>query len=103
MLFKEDFEAGKIINQSTIYANELLNFCDDGSGHYAASFGHDDLIMCDVQLQFVKQTLQYKYLKEMVGVSNPEMFNPYAALGDAEVYDLYSKYDIDNINQKRLK
>ena len=105
MLFKEDFEAGKIVNQSTVYANELLNFCDDGSGHYAASFGHDDLIMCDVQLQFVKQTLQYKYLKEMVGVVNPNVFNPYEIINDGTYlnYDTLERYDIDNINQNRLK
>lgn len=110
LLYKEDFERGKIVNQSTTYAAEILNFCDDGSGHYAASFGHDDLVMCDVQLQFVKQTLQYKYLKEMIGVSNPNMFNPYEVIGvtrpDSPIesdYDLFNKYDIDHINQKRLK
>lgn len=106
MLFKEDFERGKIINKSTVFANELLNFCDDGSGHYAASFGHDDLIMTTVQLQFVKQTLQYKYLKEMIGISDPNMFNPYDYIRpDLNMnYDnIIGKYDIDHINEKRLK
>ena len=106
MLFKEDFERGKIINKSTVFANELLNFCDDGSGHYAASFGHDDLIMTTVQLQFVKQTLQYKYLKEMIGISDPNMFNPYDYIRpDLNMnYDnIIGKYDIDHINERRLK
>lgn len=108
MLFKEDFERGKIINKSTVFANELLNFCDDGNGHYAASFGHDDMVMTAVQLQFVKQTLQYKYLKEMLGIDNPGMFNPYSLINPNQPmmpadYDLYNKYDVDNINQRRLR
>lgn len=79
LLFKEDFERGKIINRSTVFANEIINFCDNGTGHYKASFGHDDMVMTGVQLEFVKQTLQYKYIKETVGVSmNSDLFNPYA-------------------------
>lgn len=79
LLFKEDFERGKIINRSTVFANEIINFCDSGTGHYKASFGHDDMVMTGVQLEFVKQTLQYKYIKETVGVSmNSDLFNPYA-------------------------
>ena len=79
LLFKEDFERGKIINKSTTFANEIINFCDNGTGHYKASFGHDDMVMTGVQLEFVKQTLQYKYIKETVGVSmSSDLFNPYA-------------------------
>ena len=79
LLFKEDFERGKIINKSTTFANEIINFCDNGTGHYKASFGHDDMVMTGVQLEFVKQTLQYKYIKETVGVSmSSDLFDPYA-------------------------
>ena len=105
MLFKEDFEAGRIINQSTTYANELLNFCDNGSGHYEASFGHDDLVMCSVQLQFVKQTLQYKYLKELIDVTNSDAFNPYEVMHRYDVgsnYDTF-QYESNNTNQRRLR
>lgn len=116
-LFKEDFERKKLINKSTLFANELLNFCDDGSGHYRASYGHDDIVMTNVQLQFVKQTRQYKFLKENIGVqTNRQMFNPYSALGsrglsyDTYMRDYISQYQQQNVysvqtqqNKSRLK
>lgn len=81
LLFKEDFERGRIINPSTTFAAELTNFCDDGSGHYEAAFGHDDMVMATVQLQFVKNTLQFKYLKEMAGIDlTSNAYNPYSMI-----------------------
>ena len=64
LLFQEDFERGLIVNDSDIFVFELENFCDDGTGHYKASFGHDDTVMAMVQLEFIKKTLQYKILLE---------------------------------------
>lgn len=100
MLFKEDFERGRIINKSTVFSNEIINFCDDGSGRFEASFGHDDMVMTGVQLQFVKQTLQYKYLKEMAAITiTTSAFNPYSLLDDPEKYD----YLYEDTTNKRLR
>lgn len=81
ILFKESFERGKTRNSSEVFHNELLNFTDNGSGRYAAGYGHDDLVMTAVQLEFVKQTLQYKHLRDRVGEpgESPDstLWNPY--------------------------
>lgn len=63
-LFKEQYELGKIKDNSSIFIDELTNFVNDGSDHFAASFGHDDSVMAEVQLIFVMDTLQYKLMKE---------------------------------------
>ena len=83
-LFKESFEKGLIINDSSHMALELGNFNDTGNGHFKAAFGHDDLVMASVQLEFVKETLQYTLLKNDFDViqdtdqsSNELIWNPY--------------------------
>ena len=48
LLYKEDYERSKIINSAAEYMVELSNFCDDGTGHYKASFGHDDMVMSSI-------------------------------------------------------
>ena len=65
-------------------ALELGNFNDTGNGHFKAAFGHDDLVMASVQLEFVKETLQYTLLKNDFDViqdtdqsSNELIWNPY--------------------------
>lgn len=65
IMFKESYEKDLIQNNSSKFMAELDKFCDDGTGHFKASFGHDDMVMTMVQLEFVKSTLQYKFLKEM--------------------------------------
>ena len=60
MLYKEEYERDNFVNDSAEYMIELNNFSDDGNGHYKAAFGHDDMIMAEVQLTFVKESLQYK-------------------------------------------
>lgn len=65
IMFKESYEKDLIQNNSSKFMSELDKFCDDGTGHFKASFGHDDMVMTMVQLEFVKSTLQYKFLKEM--------------------------------------
>ena len=65
IMFKESYEKDLIINDSSLYMTELDKFCDDGTGHFKASFGHDDMVMALIQLEFVKATLQYKFMKEM--------------------------------------
>ena len=64
LLYKEEYEKDILINDSAEYMVELNNFSDNGNGKYAAAFGHDDMVMAEVQLTFVKETLQYKLFKE---------------------------------------
>lgn len=64
LLYKEAYENDVLINDSAEYMVELNNFTDKGNGTYAAAFGHDDMVMTEVQLMFVKSTLQYKLMKD---------------------------------------
>lgn len=65
LLFKMDIERSKIINQSTLFLCEAENFSDSkGNNTFAASFGHDDVVMAQMQMVFVKQTLQFINLLE---------------------------------------
>lgn len=114
MLYKEDYEKDILINDAVEYMVELNNFSDNGNGHYAASFGHDDMVMAEVQLTFVRDTLQYKLLRDEFetranyindNVYNPyEDFDPYHGYYDImsqngiSVNDLYNIYDIDSHN-----
>lgn len=62
-LFKSDYDSNYIINRSTQFLDELRHFVDkNGNGTYAASFGHDDLVMSQIQLPLTKQSLQFKNL-----------------------------------------
>lgn len=81
VIFKESFERGKTINESEQFIYELQNFCDDGSGHYKASFGHDDIIMTNIQLEYVRKELQYKLMRDDfesgAGAQEETIWNPY--------------------------
>lgn len=89
LLYKEAYERDKIYNESSQYMNELSNFSDDGTGHYKASFGHDDMVMASVQLEFVKQTLQYKIMRDEFSSGNPptgdNIYNPFETLFNWEI------------------
>lgn len=63
LLFKEGYERGNVINNSAQFMTELDKFCNDGTNHFKASYGHDDMVMAQVQLEFVKKTLQYKIMR----------------------------------------
>lgn len=64
-LFKSDIEDGKIVCCATKFHNELTNFCDQkGNGTYKASFGHDDFVMAQIQLEAVFKTVQWKNFVE---------------------------------------
>lgn len=63
LIFKEVFEKDVAKNESDQFMFELEKFTNDGSNHYKASFGHDDMVMAQIQLEFVKETLQYKLLR----------------------------------------
>jgi hypothetical protein len=118
LLYKEFYEKDLLINDSTDYMIELNNFSDTGNGHYAAAFGHDDMVMAEVQLTFVRETLQYKLLKdtfdEMSNTVLDNSFNPYEPvnsyynllnennmLQNIDIYDIYNSYDIDINNAYR--
>ena len=105
LLFKESFERGFIENQDEKFVNELTAFIDDGTGHYKASYGHDDMVMTAVQLEFVKNTLQYKLMEGDLdsnmgdmAIINDNMYNPFESY-----YDYYNmdEYDTQN-NINRL-
>lgn len=109
--FKESFESNKIVNTSAVFVSELTNFCNDGKEHYKASFGHDDIVMTSVQLEFAKDTLQYKMMREEYDAlieSSTSAPTEYIDSYSAEMYNIpygnyndYS-YDEDNDNLKRL-
>lgn len=100
MLYKEEYEKDMLINDSAEYMVELNNFSDTGNGHYKAAFGHDDMVMAEVQLTFVKETLQYKLFKDEFEAGHntilPDtIFNPF------EHYDPFmgQMENMYNINQ----
>lgn len=105
LLFKESFERGFIENQDEKFVNELASFIDDGTGHYKASYGHDDMVMAAVQLEFVKNTLQYRLMEgdldsnmSDIIIINDNIYNPFEPY-----YDYYNmdEYDTQN-NSNRL-
>lgn len=120
MLYKEDYEKDLLINDAVEYMIELNNFSDNGNGKYAAAFGHDDMVMAEVQLTFVRETLQYKLLKDDFETGHDvtlsdtiynafEMFDPYARYQEVmnsnniSQLDMYNIYNIDISNAyKRL-
>lgn len=81
LLFKNSYERGKYQFNDAMFMSEISNFTDDGTGHYKASFGHDDMVMAAIQTEFVRNTLQYKILRgEFTSTSQPtddSMYNPY--------------------------
>lgn len=64
-LLKMMIERFDIIITDLLTVSELENFEDkNGNGSYAASFGHDDLIMTFIQLPLLKNTTKYKDFME---------------------------------------
>lgn len=60
-LLKMMIEKNEVTITDLLTISELENFEDkNGNGSYAASFGHDDLIMTFCQLPMIKQTSRYK-------------------------------------------
>jgi hypothetical protein len=114
-LYKEEYEKGKLINDAAQYMIELNNFSDSGNEKYEAAFGHDDMVMSEVQLTFVRETLQYKLLKDEfeagIDITSDTIYNAFEDLdaynGYTQVmtqYDnIYDTYSIDINNMyKRL-
>ena len=90
LLFKEQYEHDTIVNDAAEFMVELNNFTDKGNSTFSAAFGHDDLVMAAVQLTFVKETLQYKLLKddfeESVGFVADNVYNPFETTADTMNY-----------------
>ena len=115
-LYKEDYEKDLLINDSAQYMIELSNFSDIGNDKFAAVFGHDDMVMAEVQLTFVRETLQYKLLKDEfeagAAIDMPDniynafaVFDPYnnyrEVLEMNDITDIYNSYDTDINNMYR--
>lgn len=118
MLYKEDYEKDLLINDALQYMIELNNFSDNGNGKFAAAFGHDDMVMAEVQLTFVRETLQYKLLKDEfeagADINMPDTiynafaaFDPYAdyhevmSANNVSQMDMYNIHSIDINNAYR--
>lgn len=98
-LFKEKIEKDIVSNLSTTFLMELENFSDNkGNDTYQATFGHDDVVMAQMQIVFVTQTPQYKFLLEDLqsGLSSTQndFYNPYQ-----DFYDQNSYYNNDIFNE----
>lgn len=98
-LFKEKVEKDIVSNLSTIFLMELENFSDNkGNDTYQATFGHDDVVMAQMQIVFATQTPQYKFLLEDLqsGLSSTQndFYNPYQ-----DFYDQNSYYNNDIFNE----
>ena len=109
LLFKESFERGDIVNNSTKFLLELLSFTNDGTNHYKASFGHDDMVMTAVQLEFVKSTLQYKIMRGVyndyseVNPVDMDIYNPFDTLPHSYNDYIHEYNEYTDKNEKRLR
>lgn len=62
-LFKYQYESGLIVNPSSKFIMQMENFSDHkGNGSYEATYGHDDIVMAEVQMAALTQTLKYRVL-----------------------------------------
>ena len=67
---------GYIIIRDYFTISEIENFEDkNGSGSYAASYGHDDIVMTLVQIPMLQQTARYKSLLEDMSEPNLQQMN----------------------------
>ena len=109
---KKIFEKELIINDSYQASIELGNFNDDGTGHYKAVFGHDDIIMAMVQLMFVKNTVQYKSLKSdfaslIINAQESTAYNIYEQPWENTLYSMMDQWKLNDMeginNESRFK
>lgn len=107
LMFKEDYEKSIAKNDSDIFMFELEKFCNDGTNHFKASYGHDDMVMSQVQLNFVKKTLQYKILRGQFDEGleiKSNIYNPFEDPQDNfTMYDYFNNNEsLASLNKKRL-
>lgn len=90
MLFKSDYEHGKITNYDACFLNEIMNFCDiNGNSVYKAQFGHDDMVMAQIQLELAKET---GTVSNLVYTMNA---NKEGETDNFDIYGSYSPYQLD--------
>lgn len=100
-MFKQFFEKEEICNYSLQFLTQLSHFCDSkGNGTYAASFGHDDLVMAQLQMVYVRENPQYDSLCHMFTAENQYIedttsYNPYDNNLDPNS-DSFNPYDFLN-------
>ena len=97
-LFKQYFEREEVVNTSIQFLSQLSNFCDTkGNGTYAASFGHDDLVMAQLQMVFVLENPQYKSLCQMflATINAIEVNNTYNPYEDINTNDILNNFQQD--------
>lgn len=108
ILFKEDYEKGYVDNNSQLFYDQIVDFGTTSGGHYAALNGnHDDIVMAQMQIEFVKETLQWKMMVgEIVEVDNVKtlentdkstIYNPFETQWDRMIKDAE-----ENSNYNRL-
>lgn len=107
LMFKEDYEKNIAKNDSDTFIFELEKFCNDGTNHFKASYGHDDMVMSQVQLNFVKKTLQYKILRGQFDEGLEIKSNIYNPFEDPQnnftMYDYFNNSEsLASLNKKRL-
>lgn len=67
LTFKSWYESGKLVNYDSKLINELYNFCDTtGNSSYKASYGHDDMVMSQLQLAFFEKSTIFKTIKDSI-------------------------------------
>ena len=87
-LLKILLENGYIIIRDYFTISEIENFEDkNGSGSYAASYGHDDIVMTLVQIPMLQQTARYKSLLEDMSEPNLQQMNY-----DSNMIDYFNIY-----------
>ena len=98
--FKQKYEKGIINNQSSQFMNELTCLCDNkGNNTYQASFGHDDLVMAQLQMAPLMNTPQFKELVSMMEMYSDnniqrDYVDLYAGIGGGSLYgDMYQMQD----------
>ena len=104
-LFKVFYEEGLIQNKYTRYLTQMENFSDvKGNGSYEASYGHDDIIMAEVQQAALMQTLKFKLLQELFEgelqrdnkISSEEFVDFYSDMYRDDSINFYEKaYDMN--------
>lgn len=107
LMFKEDYEKNIAKNDSDTFMFELEKFCNDGTNHFKAYYGHDDMVMSQVQLNFVKKTLQYKILRGQFDEGLEIKSNIYNPFEDPQnnftMYDYFNNSEsAESLNKKRL-
>jgi hypothetical protein len=85
--FKFMFEKGYINNESMQFLNELTCFCDNkNNGTFQASYGHDDLVMSQMQLVLAMDTPRFKEMTYLMSSCVDVNMNNH------QEYDLYNIY-----------